>query len=416
MKKLLIIIIIFILAVPQGHAQVPEEYLKIAAENNPGLKASLREFEAALERIPQAKGLPNPTLMAAYSVWPSETMPGMVKATVSLSQMFPWFGTLKARGDEAALIAEARYEVFIDQRNNLFYQLAEAWYPLYELNRFRKIEQGNISILNSWKNIATRNFQSGTGPMVDVLRADVMLQEAQTRLSVLDDRETLLLAVFNNLLNRSTDEAVTVPDSLYTKIEVSAFNPDSVLSNNSRLRELNYRYEASEVKREVARKQGLPGIGIGLEYMNMGNPAGMTSPDMKKGALMPMVTLSLPIYRKQYNAAQKEARLMQESIALQRENTLNMLSSDYNRALTEIRQQQKMIELFSRQVTTLHQSLNLLFKSYSNSGNNFEEVLRMQQQLLQYEKDKASAEVILLTAQARIQYLTGNTIYSNENR
>ena len=34
----------------------------------------------------------------------------------------------------------------------------------------------------------------------------------------------------------------------------------------------------------------------------------------------------------------------------------------------------------------------------------------------QLEKEQTSAEVILLTAQARIQYLTGNTIYSNENR
>src|SRR5690606_23708813 len=122
-------------------------------------------------------------------------------------------------------------EVFIEQRNNLFYQLAEAWYPLFELNRFRQIEQENISILSSWKKITTRNFQSGTGQMVDVLRADVTLQDAQTRLSILEDREKSLLAAFNNLLNRDTDDTVTVPDSLYTEIEVPAFNPDSVLSN-----------------------------------------------------------------------------------------------------------------------------------------------------------------------------------------
>src|SRR5690554_525074 len=302
MKKLLIILYIILLGTVQSYAHLPEEYLRMAVENNPGLKASYLEFEAAIQQIPQARGLPDPSLMVAYTVWPSELMPGMAKASVSLSQMFPWFGTLKARGDEAALNAEARFEAFIEQRNNLFYQMAEAWYPLFKNRRFREIEKENIRILQSYKNIATQVFENGNGPMVDVLRADILLKDAQTRLSVLDDQEKSFLAVFNNLLNRKPGEAVNIPDSVYIH---NAVPNDSLLVNNPRLKELDYRFKASEARKEIARKQGLPGIGIGLEYMYMGNPAGMTSSNMSKSALMPMVTLSLPIYRQKYKAAQR---------------------------------------------------------------------------------------------------------------
>lgn len=416
MKIFVNTIFILLLATADVFSQVPEQYLKMAVENNPGLKASYLQFEAALERIPQAKALPNPTLSAAYTVLPAETMPGMEKASVSLSQMFPWFGTLRAMGDEAALQAEAYYQQYLDKRNDLLYQVAAAWYPLYELHRFRSIEKENIGILDTYKNIATRNFQNGSGPMVDVLRTDIMLKDAQTRLSVLDDREDAMLAAFNNLLNRREDEAVKVPDSLYTSVEVQEFNRDSLRLNNPKIRELELRYQASSIKQDVARKQGLPGLGAGLEYMLMDMQPDMNGHKQRKGALMPMVTISIPLYRGKYKAAQEEARLMQESYALQQENALNMLSSDYNTTLTEIRQQQKMLDLFKQQVQTSRQSLNLLFHSYSNSGNGFEEVLRMQQQLLEYEKQEASAQADLLDAQSRINYLTAKTINTDENR
>jgi len=414
MKIVLTTILTLILATAVGFSQNPGEFFKIAAENNPGLQSRYLEFEAALQKIPQVQAMPDPTMMFGYSIWPSDPMPGAEKARVSLNQMFPWFGTLKAMGDQAAIQAEAKYQAFLDARNNLYFQVASAWYPLYEINRFRQIEQENIRILNSYKNIATRNFGNGTGPMVNVLRSDIMLQEAETRLIILDDRENSMLSVFNSLLNRDSDEKVNIPDSVQIENLLTDVGKDSLLSVNPLLTELELRYRAAEVNQELARKKGLPNIGVGLEYMIMGSPAAMESTDKWNGALMPMVSLSIPLFRKKYKAAQEEARLMQESIALQKKNTFNKLSSEFDMAWYDLQQQQKLLELYERQIKTSEQSLNLLFRSYSNSGIDFEEVLRMQQQLLQYEKEKASAETQLYTALAKINYLTAKTINDNE--
>jgi outer membrane protein, heavy metal efflux system len=416
MKILLITILTILLAPAGGFSQKPEDFFRIAAENSPGLQVRYLEFEAALQKIPQVKALPDPTIMFGYTVWPAESMPGAEKARLSLNQMFPWFGTLKAKGDLAALQAEAKYQAFIDSRNNLFFQVASAWYPLYEINRLRLIEQENIRILESYKNIAIRNFENGTGPMVNVLRSDIMLKEAETRLVILDDREKSMLSVFNNLLNRNPDEGVEIPDSIQIENLKIITAKDSLLSFNPLITEIELRQKAAEVNQELARKQGFPNIGIGLEYMIMGAPAGMESTNNLNGAIMPMVSVSVPLFRKKYKAAQEEARLMQESIAFQKQNSLNKLSSDYDMAWYDLQQQQKLIELFDRQIKTSEQSLNLLFRSYSNSGNDFEEVLRMQQQLLQYEKEKASAETKWYTSLAKMNYLTAKTINDNENK
>ncbi|HZH72110.1 MAG TPA: TolC family protein, partial [Mariniphaga sp.] len=284
MKRILTIIIIQLLVQSVLRAQVPEAYLKMAAENNPALKASYLNFEAALKKIPQVNSLPDPTMMFGYTIWPTEPMQGMEKAVISLNQMFPWFGTLKASGNRAALQAEASYQNFIDQRNNLFLQVASAWYPLYELHEMREIEKQNISILNTYKNIATRNFESGNAPMVDVLRVDLSIAEAETRLSVLDDKEQALLAVFNNLLNRAVDAPVEIPETLNAYQQMNHLNKDSFLFVNPQIKQIDYQIEASALGRKIAEKQSLPNIGLGLEYMFMGNQPGMDTGNHKKGA------------------------------------------------------------------------------------------------------------------------------------
>lgn len=412
-----IVMLYMLLALTIGlRAQVPEHYLRIAAENNPRLQASYNEFEAALQKIPQVQSLPDPMLMFGYSVWPAETMPGAEKARISLSQMFPWFGTLKALGNEAALLAEAKYQAYLEERNNLFYQVAEAWLPLYELWQFMKIEQENIQLLESYMTIATRNFENGTGPMVNVLRSDIILQDALTRLEILNEKELMLLSVFNNLLNRDAREKADIIEPVQAVSIPSKSEKDSLLVQNPLLAGLNLRHRASESGREAARLMGFPDIGIGLEYMAMKPMDGMSSQENLKGSLMPMITLSIPLYRKKYKAAQEEARLRQESLSYQMENMMNMLSSDYDRAWFELQQQQKLIALYDRQINTGRQSLNLLFRSYSNSGNDFEEVLRMQQQLLQYEKEKTTAEAQLNAAIAKINYITAKNIVPHENK
>src|SRR5690606_141124 len=282
MRTLFNIISIILLTVPGSFAQTLNDYFKIAAENNPGLQAEYKAFEAAMQKVPQVNTLPDPTFSFGYFISPVETRVGPQRAKFSLTQMFPWFGTLKARGDVATLQAEARYQAFLDARNRLFFQVAAAWYPLYELNRWKHIERENIDILESYKTIATRKYENGNGPMVDVLRVDIMLKEAETRLQILNDKGKPLISTFNNLLNRDENEPVVVADSLSVQELPAGISKDSVLNRNPVLAELELKMKASEASEVAAQKQGLPNVGVGLDYVMVGESAGMTSADNGK--------------------------------------------------------------------------------------------------------------------------------------
>ena len=387
-------------------AQTLEDYFKIASDNNPGLLSQYKEFEAALEKVPQVSTLPDPSISFGYFISPVETRVGPQNARFSLTQMFPWFGTLKAQGNAATLMAEARYQSFLDAKNKLYFEISTAYFPLYELREWMKIEEGNIAILESYKAISNSKFKNGNGTLVDVLRVDIMLKEAVTNLGILNKKEMPLLASFNKLLNRNEIEPVIIADT----IEIDPLSldnaKDSLVVDHPLLNSLELKIKASEASEYAAIKQGLPRLGLGLDYVMVGERTDMALPDNGKDVLMPMVTVSLPIFRGKYKAAVKEAQLMQESYSLQKTETTNSLNSNYEMALFDIRQQTDLISLFDQQISESEQVLNLLFTSYGNSGKDFEEVLRMQQQLLKYDRLKITALSQYRIAQAKLNYIT----------
>jgi outer membrane protein TolC len=404
MKNIIITVILF-----SGlglQAQTLEDYFKIAAENNPGLLSQYKEFEAALQKVPQVSTLPDPSFSFGYFVSPVETRVGPQQARFSLTQMFPWFGTLKAQGDAATLMAEAKYQSFLDAKNKLYFDVSAAYFPLYELREWMKIEERNIAILESYKTISNSKFKNGNGTLVDVLRVDIMLKEAKTNLAILNKKESPLKAAFNKLLNRDELQPVVIADSIVVEPVLSDYNKDALTVDHPLLNSIDLKTKASEASERAAIKQGFPKLGLGLDYVMVGERTDMTLVDNGKDVLMPMLTVTLPIFRGKYKAAVKEAQLMQESYSFQKKEIANSLNSNYEMALFDIRQQTDLVSLFDEQIEESKQALNLLYTAYGNSGKDFEEVLRMQQQLLKYDKLKITALSQYRIAMAKLDYIT----------
>lgn len=402
MRKLIIISLLFFAYNVEG--QSINDYYTIAAENNPELKAKYKEFEAAMQKIPQVSSLPDPNLSMGYFISPVETRLGPQNMRFSLSQMFPWFGTLKAQKNAATLMAESKYQAFLNAKNQLYSQVATAYYPLYELLKLKDIEQENIKILESYKNIANAKFENGKGSLVDVLRVDIMIKDSQTNLDILTKKEPALTSWLNSILNRKYNEKIVISKELQIMELPMEYRKDSITTNPI-LQELELKKQASEVAIEVARKQGLPKLGLGLDYVLVGK--GMNNfPDSGKDIIMPMVSVSLPIFRKKYNAATKEAKLMQESFSFQKEAYENKLNGTYYKLVFELEKERDLLKLYEGQVITLSKSLNLLFAYYSNANKDFEEVLRMQQELLKYQKMQLSSISTFYIKLAELDYLT----------
>lgn len=417
MKKLLLFLLLFTNTISLSKAQSLEDYFVMAAKNNPKVQADYKEFEIALQKIAQVNVLPDPTLSLGYFLSPIETRVGAQRARAELSQMFPWFGTLQAKENLAALQAEAMYQRFLNSKNQIFYQVSAGYYPLYELQKLKEIENQNIEILKTYKNIATIKFENGQGSMVNVLRVDIMLKEAMTNLEILRKKEQPLLSRFKQIVNLKEEienkkvklnfspSDSTLLQKSYSFTDL-ALQKDSLLINNPILEELETQIKASQAKEEVVIKEGLPKIGVGITYIATSKRTDMDLPQNGKDAIMPMASISLPIYRKKYKAAQKQAQLEQELFQLKKEDKTNELLTSYDKILFDLQKQQDLIKLYNEQIKESEQILRLLYSAYSNAGVDFEEVLRMQQQVLSYQKKIIMEQTAYQISIAELNYLT----------
>lgn len=448
MKKIAIIFLLLLAVQTIGFSQSLDECLKAAAENNPELKAYFNDYLAALEKVPQVGSLPDPELSMGFFIQPMERFMGNQQADIQLMQMFPWFGMLKTQKDEASKMALAQYEVFQDAKFRLFYQVKNTWYQLYRLEEEIHITEENLDILRQYERLALIRFQSagvggsssspgmqgasnmntgsstssassmggmssgmtsgtsgksssksgslmGTSPsmsgsesgMSDVLRVRIQIKELENTLALLEDSRLPLKAEFNQLLNRNINEEVIIADSLSgsdMSWERQALL-DSITQNNPMLKMLAAEEEAYEAQKKMARLEGRPMLGAGVNYMPFSPRTENGMPMGGNDMVMPMVRLTIPIYRKKYNALQKEAELKQLAVQQRRENTVNQLTTQWSTALRDLDDANRRNKLYREQTDLARQTLNLLMTSYATDGRDFEEVLRVQQQLLDYQ-------------------------------
>ena len=401
-----------------SYAQNLEAYLQIAGENNPELKAYFNDYLAALERVPQLGALPDPELSMGIFLKPMERYMGNQQADIQLMQMFPWFGTLGARKDEASKMALASYEAFQDVKNRLFYQVKETWYQMYLLDENIRVSEETLKILQSYERLALVRYQSAGASgnmgsdMGDVLRVRLEIKALENEIAFLRDSRLPLRSEFNQLLNRHHNEPVKVADTLEVKalsLERLALL-DSITENNPMLKMLNAEEEAYAFQKEMAKLEGRPMFGAGINYMAFSPRTGHGMSVGGMDMVMPMVSVSIPIYRKKYKAMTKEAELKRQAAGHRSENLVNELTTQWTVSLRDLDDASRRIGLYQEQSDLAAQVLSLLMAGYSSSGQGFEEVLRVQQQLLDYRLKLVTAVVDQHTAVAMLEMLSGGDL------
>ncbi|HSP13031.1 MAG TPA: TolC family protein [Salegentibacter sp.] len=220
---------------------------------------------------------------------------------------------------------------------------------------------------------------------------------------------------FNLLLNRNITAKVVIQDTLVfnkSSDEISAKDP---FQNHPELQMIDREVEANQSQAEVAQKEGLPMLGLGLEYTIFSKNDNASSPMNGQNMIMPMVSVSLPIFRKKYKAARKEAELMQTASLQNREARKNQLQGVYEQTRYEFNKAEKLLDLYNRQIQSSGQANKLLVSGFGNNTEEFEEVLRMNQDILMLNTQKLAALKNGFIAQAKLDYLSSKTENYDEN-
>ncbi len=135
-------------------------YVEQAVKNNPRVRADFAAYQASLQRVAPAGSLPDPELGFSFYLKKMEQVNGKQVGTLSLMQMFPWFGTLKAAKSEMSWMANASYERFRESSLDVAYNVQAQWYQLNSIQAKLINIRENIKLLKSLEEVALYRYKS----------------------------------------------------------------------------------------------------------------------------------------------------------------------------------------------------------------------------------------------------------------
>lgn len=250
------------------------------------------------------------------------------------------------------------------------------------------------------------------GGMSDVLRVRMEINEMENMLALLVDSRVPLTARFNKLLNRPANLDVAAADTLDVRVLTTTDQAllDNIIRDNPMIKMLEEEAGAFEVRERLARMEGRPSFGAGLNYMIFSSPGNDAVSMGGRNMVMPMVTMTIPIYREKYRAREREARFARESVLSSRENVANDLSVQLSDVLRNLADAERRTDLYLRQADLANKSMDILITEYSGGLVRFEEVLRLQEQLFNYRLELLRAVADHNRSGARLDMLTATEL------
>lgn len=402
--RILIILLLYIVSLNMVFSQNLNSYIDIALENNPDVQAFELKYERVKEKANEANTLPNTQFGVGYFVREPETRTGAQKFKLSASQMFPWFGTITARKNYTDALANVEYEDIAIVQRKLAMSVTQSYYNLYAIKATQNVLKENIQLLKTQEKLALAAVKVSKASAVDILQLQIRQNELDEKIQVLQQEFLAEQTTFNQLLNRENNIPIDVPSYLDFPFDSNFLNTDLTL--HPELVKYDKLFESIEQSELLNKKEKKPQIGLGLDYIYVAKRPDLSFSDNGKDILMPMLSVSVPIFNKKYKSITSQNELKQQELKAQQQSRLNALKTILDKAI-------KMQEAAKISYTTLNKNLQqtkeaetILIKTYETGIVDFDKVLDIQALQLKFETKQIEAIKNYYLQQAIINYLT----------
>ncbi|MET2985957.1 TolC family protein [Aureibaculum conchae] len=386
-------------------SQELETYINEALTNNPEIQKFELQYKRASEKVNEVNTIPNTEFGVGYFVSEPETRTGAQRFKVSAKQMLPWFGTITSRENYVSSLADAKYEDIVIAKRKLMASVSQSYYNLYANKSKQEVLTENIKLLETYEILALTSVEVGKASAVDVLRLQMRQNEMQQLKEVLQQQFLAEQTNLNNLLNRENNVAVIVVDSLMMPSEDFEITTKN-LALHPELLKYDKLFQSIEQSELLNQKESSPMIGFGLDYINVEPRPDMNFSDNGKDIVMPMVSVSIPIFNKKYKSKTKQNELQQQEITAQKQERLNTLETLLSKAINERISARISYATQTKNLKQAKDAEEILIKSYETGTIDFNDVLDIQELQLKFQMNQIKSVKAYYIETTIINYLT----------
>ena len=402
--KRIIYTLIGLLAFNVSNAQELETLIDEALNNNPEIQKFELQYSIASEKVNEVNTLPNTEFGVGYFVSEPETRTGAQRFKVSAKQMLPWFGNITARENYVSALADAKYEDIVIAKRKLMVSVSQSYYNLYANKAKQEVLSENIKLLETYERLALTSVEVGKASAVDVLRLQMRQNEMQQLLDVLSQQFLAEQTTLNKLLNRDKDLEVSVVNELIIPSEDFEITSEN-LALHPELLKFDKLYQSVEQSELLNQKESSPMIGFGLDYINVDKRPNMDFSDNGKDIIMPMVSLSIPVFNNKYKSQTKQNELQQQEILAQKQERTNTLETLLDKAVNDKVSARISYATQTKNLKQAKDAEEILIKNYETGTIDFNDVLDIQELQLKFQMNQIESVKTYYVQTTIINYL-----------
>lgn len=389
----------------KGNAQLLEALIEEGLTNNPEIQIFELKYQIAKEKVNEVNILPNTQIGVGYFVSEPETRTGAQRFKVSAKQMLPSFGSITARENYKNSLADAVYEDIAIVKRKLVASISQSYYNLYALKEKQTVLDENIALLETYENLALTSVEVGKASAVDVLRLQMRQNELEQLKQVLEQDYLAEKTLLNKLLNREINGTISIDNRLTIPSKKSLINSEN-LALHPELLKYNKLYESVEKSELLNQKESNPMFGFGLDYIAVSERPNMNFSDNGKDIIMPMVSVSIPIFSTKYKSKSKQNEFLQKELNFQKQDKFNRLETLLDKAVKKSNSARISYNTQEKNLKQAKDAETILVKSYETGMIDFNDVLDIQELQLKFQINQIESIKTYYLKRTIINYLT----------
>ncbi|MEE8137883.1 MAG: TolC family protein [Thermoanaerobaculia bacterium] len=366
--------------------------IRAVLDRNPNLEAARQAWRSALERVPQAASLTDPTLSYSFSplsVGDDEVRYGQI---LRFGQRLPFPGKRSLRGEIARAEADAALLGYESTRLDLAALASVLFDDYYLIHRALEINEEHLRLLEDFQRIATARYAAGTAPQQDPLQAEVEVARLLHRRVVLGTSRDILVAQLNALLHRRPELSLPPPPLELPRPGMDGLDPsqlqEQAVASRPELLALEAEMRARKSTVELRELDSYPDFEATGSFNSMWNQS--------EHRWMVGVGINLPMRRKRIRASVAEAEAGLRQIESDRSRLEDEIRAGVRIAYQRLEEAHHVVELYlSRVLPATRDQVNAALAGFKTGGNSYLALIEAEKNQrtarLEYEEALASS-------------------------
>ena len=395
------------------------DLLDLAHVSNPSIMASTLAQQMVALDFNVEKSYPDPQLTATYFPSPIETRLGPQDWNLTLSQSFPFPGTIglkKKRLRTDVSISRLKRDKTV---RNILADVSNAFYELRYIQKAVEIAGANLALNQELVKISQNAHGQDRALVYDVSKAMAQTAQIQYDLVLLTELEQTEKTRLNTLLNRAPDALLGKARQLppreipHTLDEIYAL----AMTHQEDLLMAGQSVQRAEEAIGLTRFETLPSFKLGLFYAGIGDPD-VASPPENAGddAMGVQVGMNIPLWFDKNSSRREKALAALKKAKAEKTVAANTTKEQISRVWFRVQNAHRLIILYENQLIPQAMASVQTAETWFREGNgSFTDFLEIQATAYNFQLALERATTDYEKALVTLEQLAGVTLAENND-